>query len=128
MPLSIEKESEGNPFKFQCLIVTGSPNTCYNENIVDWFNLNVLSSYYHALIVVTLYPLVNAPKYDIIAEHNSISPTRFLYCFYKLITVSAHLFYSPPSPVNSVYALSSFLEQSSISSYSFCFFLAVSLN
>jgi hypothetical protein len=54
IPLSIEKLSDGNPFRFQCLIVTGSPNIYYNEKILDALSLTLLNSYYQLLMVVFL--------------------------------------------------------------------------
>jgi hypothetical protein len=70
--------------------------------MLDAFNLTLFKSYYHYLIVLFLYTLVNAPKYDMIADANSISPIKFLYCFYKNTTDSSQRFYSPPRPCNKV--------------------------
>jgi hypothetical protein len=81
IPLSIEKLSEGNPLRFQCLIVTGSPSIYCNENIFEAFNLALFNSYYQFLIVEFLYIPVKAPRYDIIAEANRMSPVKFLYYF-----------------------------------------------
>ncbi len=83
IPLSIEKLSDGSPFRFQCLIVTGSPSICYNENIFDAFSLTLFNSYCQFLIVEFLYIPVNAPRYDIMADANRMSPVRFLYYFYR---------------------------------------------
>lgn len=117
---SILNESEGNPFKVQSLILTGSPKTFYNWKLFEegiWWSLHCLI---HCWMIMVLKAAVKAPKYAIIPDATRTSPVRFTYCLAKIYENSAHLPFSPPRELISFSALSSCCDTIKNSCSSLC--------
>mmetsp|Transcript_25019 Transcript_25019/g.61993 ORF Transcript_25019/g.61993 Transcript_25019/m.61993 type:complete len:211 (-) Transcript_25019:193-825(-) len=112
MPLSIEKESVGNPCIFQPRILTGSPTISCKSNLSEEGRRLSLHNFIHSEIASRRYSIVNGPRYAITPEDRRTSPRRLLYRGPSDADISDHRVLSPPKPPMSFSARSSFVSQS----------------
>lgn len=78
MPFSADVLSDGSPFKFQSLIVTGSPRISGREKESEVGIFLFRHSLIQPSVSIFLQSPVNAPKYEMQAHERKTLPTSFL--------------------------------------------------